>query len=509
MYFLVASDLPVDILSSRSHIPTIISDVAVNVFASANVAANDQAQVAASVLDPAEQTIPATDPSAAVNHDGLKLSEAEAFSPHQSETSDSILRVDSSRIDAVLNLVGELIIGKSILQQALNELARAYPKDPIRGRFSDAMAFQARVLGDLQRSVMKIRMVPVSQLFRRFPRMVRDVAKRCGKEVDLILQGQDTDLDKSLLDAIAEPLTHIVRNCVSHGIETPEERRASGKPEKGAIRLDAYHHASQVVVSVSDDGRGIDLSKVRLKAVKQGVFTKEEAARLTEAEVTDLVFRPGFSTAEEVTEISGRGVGLDVVRTVLQSLKGTVEVQTEVGKGTTFLLRLPLTLAIIKALLFRVEQRLYAIPLNAVAEITRAHESDLHNVDGYEVLQLRNEVLPLMRMGRAAIQRENSQVAKIFVLVIATGGRKLGLIVDSLEGEEELVIKALDDQTVTTDLVSGASILGDGRVVLIMNLAAIIERFSRSRKSLIANTGLLLSGVERQTFAAAPVGSLQ
>jgi len=395
-----------------------------------------------------------------------------------------------------------------MLQQALNELAKLHPREAIRGKFVDAMAFQSRVLGDLQRSVMKVRMVPVEQLFRRFPRMVRDVAKRCGKNIDLVIKGQDTDLDKSLLDAIAEPLTHIVRNSVSHGIESPELRRKNGKPEQGVIRLDAYHHANHVIISVSDDGGGIDIQKVKAKAVKQSVISSAESSRLTDSEAMDLVFRPGFTTADEVTEISGRGVGLDVVRSVLQRLKGTVQIETRLGEGTTFYLKLPLTLAIIKALLFCVEQRLYAIPLNAVAEITRAHETDLHRVESYEVLQLRNQVLPVMRMGRGAHERTTGS-GKIFVLVIAAGERKLGLIVDSLEGEEELVIKALDDQTVTTDLVSGASILGDGRVVLIMNLAGIIERFSKSRSpqdGALASSELLLSQAERRQFAAAAAG---
>ncbi|HEV2732203.1 MAG TPA: chemotaxis protein CheA [Terriglobales bacterium] len=404
---------------------------------------------------------------------------------------ENILRVDAERIDNVLNLVGELIIGKSMLQQAFNEFAKHFPKEAMRGRFSDAMAFQSRVLSDLQRSVMKIRMVPVEQLFRRFPRMVRDVAKQCGKEVELAISGQDTDLDKSLLDAIAEPITHLVRNAISHGIETAEERTRKGKPAHGTLRLSSYHHGNQVIVEVSDDGRGIDAQKIKAKALQQGMVSSEEAGRLSENEILEFVFRPGFSTAEEVTEISGRGVGLDVVQAVLHRLKGTVEIATRPGKGTTFRLKLPLTLAIIKALLFRVEQRLYAIPLNAVAEITRAQESDLHKVDSSEVLQLRNQVLPVVRLGRRRAE-QSGHAEKIFVLVIALGERKLGLIVDALEGEEELVIKALDDHTVSTDLVSGASILGDGRVVLIVNLPAIVERHSKHRPT---ETGDLLAGI--------------
>ena len=389
--------------------------------------------------------------------------------------------MDAARIDIVLNLVGELIIAKSMLQQAVGELTHAHPKDALRGRFSDAMSFQARVLNDLQRSVMKIRMVPVDHLFRRFPRMVRDVARQCGRNVELVISGQDTDLDKGILDSLAEPLTHLVRNAVSHGIETPEERIKLGKPAQGTIRLNAYHQGNQVFVEISDDGRGIATDKIRQRAIQLGFVSAEEAARLTDAETLDLIFRPGFSTAERVTEVSGRGVGMDVVQSVLKRLKATIGVETRPGQGTTFRLKLPLTLAIIKALLFWVEQRLYAIPLSAVVEIARANEAAVHQVDNYEVLQLRNQVLPLVRLGRPAPPDGDRKLQKIFVLVITVSERKFGLIVNGLEGEEELVIKALDDHTFDTDMVSGASILGDGRVVLILNLPAVVEHAAKAQ----------------------------
>ncbi len=510
LILLLATDESKDVVASRCTIPTIISEVNIQVLA-AGVPGERSAAAQKSIPVnpvPAEPVSLLDESFVSEEQTSLEtLPELEATHQFPLQSAENTLRVDSGRIDTVLNLVGELIIGKSMLQQALNELAKLHPREAIRGKFADAMAFQSRVLGDLQRSVMKVRMVPVEQLFRRFPRMVRDVAKRCGKDVELSMKGQDTDLDKSLLDAIAEPLTHIVRNAVSHGIEANDERQKNGKPEKGIIRLDAYHHASHVIISITDDGAGIDPQKVKAKALKQGVISSAEASRLSDTEAIDLVFRPGFSTAEEITEISGRGVGLDVVRSVMQRLKGTVDIQTRIGEGTTFRLKMPLTLAIIKALLFRVEKRLYAIPLNAVAEITRAFESDLHQVESYEVLQLRDQVLPVMRMGRSAGHSNAS--GKIFVLIIAFGERKLGLIVDSLEGEEELVIKALDDQTVTTDLVSGASILGDGRVVLIMNLAAIVERFAKSRseqKSGLPSSELLLSQAERAQSATAGAG---
>lgn len=458
---LVATSSTPEVLTAKCRIPTVTGDV----------------KITPLHLEP--RKVPQPTAAEPVQNSSAAVT-AEVASPEPEASAkpapaENILRVDAERIDNVLNLVGELIIGKSMLQQAINELARRYPKDASRGRFADAMAFQARVLNDLQRSVMKVRMVPVEQLFRRFPRMVRDVARQCGKDVELVLSGENTDLDKGLLDGIAEPITHLVRNSIGHGIETPEERTRAGKPARGTVRLDAYHQGNQVVVEISDDGRGIDVQKVRARAIERGFMKAEEAARASEAAILDLIFRPGFSTADEITEISGRGVGLDVVQNVLQRLKGTVQVESRPGRGTTFRLRLPLTLAIIKALLFRVEHRLYAIPLNAVAEIARAHESDLHRVDNREVLQLRNQVLPMIRLG----DQQNAGATKIFILVTRIGDRKYGLLVNALEGEEELVIKALDDHTVETEMVSGASILGDGRVVLILNLGEIVERFTK------------------------------
>jgi two-component system, chemotaxis family, sensor kinase CheA len=417
--------------------------------------------------------------------------------------SENILRVDAERIDNVLNLVGELILAKSMLQQTVIEFGERFPKDALRGRFSDAMAFQARVLNDLQRSVMKIRMVPVDQLFRRFPRTVRDVARQCGKEVELVVRGGDTDLDKGILDAIAEPLTHLLRNAIGHGIETSAQRIEKSKPPQGTLRLSAYHQGNQVVIEVSDDGAGIEVEKVRQRAIAQGILKAEEATHLTETETLELIFRPGFSTAAEITELSGRGIGLDVVQSVLSRLKGTVQIETQPGRGTTFRLRLPLTLAIIRALLFRVEQRLYALPLNAVAEITRTTEAEIHEVEQYEVLQLRKDVLPLLRLGGIPDHSPESPARKAFVLVINHGERKFGLIVEELAGEEELVIKALDDQSITTDLVSGASILGDGRVVLILNLIALIERFIGRSDEGPRRTGLL-AGLNKILLAPRP-----
>ena len=497
MHVLLASRKSSDEIAQACRIPTVISQVSVEALAvsPSNSAAPNASptpeQGTSSRKERTDDARPQSPPQ--------KTQAASVESQNRKQDShahaENILRVEAERIDNMISLVGELIIGRSMLQQALNEFAPRSQKDPMRLRFGDIMAFQARALNDLQRAVMKVRMVPVEQLFRRFPRMARDVAKQCGREVEVVLQGEDTDLDKSLLDAIAEPLTHLVRNAVGHGIEPAEERVRAGKPAHGTICLNAFHQGNQVVIEISDDGRGIDTRRVRACAIERGLLNPEAAARMSESEVLELIFRPGFSTAEQITELSGRGVGLDVVESVLHRLKGTVEVESNPGEGSHFRLRLPLTLAIIQALLFRVQRQLYAIPLNAVVEIARKKESDLHRVEGREVLQLREHVLPIIRLGQLIRETTSQDDPKIFVLVVAVGERRFGLLVDALAGEEELVIKPLDDHTVETDLVSGASILGDGRVVLIVNLPAVVERFAKWRPE--ANSGrgfeLLLS----------------
>jgi len=418
-----------------------------------------------------------TPDSALDHHDESRDGAAPSGLAHAA--AENTLRVDAERIDTVMNLVGELIIGKSMLQRTIMEFERIHAKDPLRGKFADALSFQARVLGELQKSVMKIRMVPVEQLFRRFPRVVRDVAKLRNKDIGLEIAGQNTDLDKSILDALAEPLAHIVRNAADHGIETAAERETAGKPARGTVRLDAYHEADHVVIEISDDGRGLDRNKILRRAIENGILRTEDTGLLNDSDIMNLIFAPGLSTADEITEISGRGVGLDVVKAAVDNLKGSIELESELGRGTTFRLMVPLTLASIQSLLFRVSGKLYAVPLASVVEITRVTEGDIHRVDDHEVFQLRDQVLTLVRLERLESQQQRALGKRVFVIVIASGTRKFGLAVDSLMGEEELVIKALEDRLVTSPLVSGASILGDGTVVLILNVLAVISYLSR------------------------------
>lgn len=464
----LASSFDKDYIAKKCQIPAVIASVVVEPYLADVTPVAQQPKTAE---EPVIEPTPVQKAAAAETTEG-----AEASAPEAAK-----LRVDAEKIDAVLNLVGELIIGKSMLTQSMNEFDKRFSKDPLKAKFADALAFQARVLNDLQKSVMKIRMVPVEQLFRRFPRVVRDVSKACGKEVGLEVSGQNTDLDKSILDVLAEPLAHLVRNAISHGIESPAEREALCKPKQGTVKLDAYHQGNTVVIEIADDGRGIDRQKVVAKAIATKIVSAEEANRMTEGEALNLIFHPGLSTAEEVTSVSGRGVGMDVVKSVVERLKGTVHIETKLGEGTRFFLKVPLTLAIIKALLFRVQQRLYAVPLASVVEITRAQESEVHRVDQHEVLRLRDEVLTLVRLHRLNRDKASGQ-KKIFVVVIAIGDRKFGLVVDRLVGEEELVIKALDDHLVATEFVSGASILGDGTVVLILNINAVVAKLGRIDK---------------------------
>jgi two-component system, chemotaxis family, sensor kinase CheA len=465
-------------IAQRCHIPAIVSDLRIE---RAVALDNPEHELLGEILG--AQAV-GGDVKAGVHSGGPETSTSTSASAATTVV-ESTLRVDSARIDAVMNLVGELIIGKSMLNRTLIEFDRRHARDPLRAKLFDAVAFQSRVLDELHKCVLKIRMVPVEQLFRRFPRVVRDVAKHCSKDVALEVSGQNTDLDKSILDALAEPLMHVVRNAVDHGIEHAEERIANGKPARGTIFLNSYHQGTQVVIEVRDDGRGIDLGQIRALAVQKGIISDEEVARLSESEALNLIFEPGFSTASEITEVSGRGVGMDVVRSVLDRLKGTVHISSHRGRGTTIQLRAPLTLASIQTLLFRVSGRLFAVPISSVVEIARVSDSEIHHIDRREVLRLREQVLTLVRLDSlsqihaVAVQPENKK-KRSFVVVIGAAEKRFGLIVDALVGEEELVIKALPTEIVSSDLVSGASILGDGTVVLILNVPAVLARYSRS-----------------------------
>jgi len=479
----ISSKHPVDHIAHRCKIPAVVSEVRIEAAERSASTEHDllgdliEAQAAQFTARASESAEPGAAPQTPAASSAVATSAVAAVT-------ESSLRVEAARIDAVMNLVGELIIGKSMLHRTLSEFDVNHARDPVRVKLAEALAFQSRILDELHKCVLKIRMVPVEQLFRRFPRVVRDIAKLCGKDVALEVSGEHTDLDKGILDALSEPLTHLVRNAVDHGIEPADERLSAGKPARGTVFLDAHHQGTQVIIEIRDDGRGIDLERVRQHAVRNGLIKADDAARLRDQDVVNLIFEPGFSTAAEVTEVSGRGVGMDVVRTVLDRLKGTVHVVSTPGKGTSIQLRVPLTLASIQTLLFRIGGRLFAVPLSAVVEITRIQDQEIHQVDKREVLRLREQILTLVRLNQMSrihpVELSSSKKTKNFVVVIGIAEKRFGLVVDSLVGEEELVIKALPGEIVTSDLVSGASILGDGTVVLILNVPAILSRLSRS-----------------------------
>jgi two-component system chemotaxis sensor kinase CheA len=475
----LASMQPEERIAQRCRIPAIVSELRIERAANLDTSEHD---LLGDILEAQAAGVAA---KTMENGGNGEASKAPSGVSAAAAVAESTLRVDAARIDAVMNLVGELIIGKSMLNRALTELDQRHSRDPVRAKLSDAVAFQSRVLEELHKCVLKIRMVPVEQLFRRFPRLVRDVAKQCGKDVALELSGQNTDLDKGILDALSEPLMHLVRNAVDHGVEHAEERISANKPARGTIYLNAYHQGTQVVIEVRDDGRGIDLAHVRSLAVEKGMLKADEAERLSDSEALNLIFEPGLSTAAEVTEVSGRGVGMDVVRTVLDRLKGTVHISSNKGRGTTIQLRAPLTLASIQTLLFRVGGRLFAVPLSSVVEITRINDNEIHRIDRREVLRLREQVLTLVRLNNlsrihAVDVPAEAKRKRNFVIVIGAAEKRFGLLVDSLVGEEELVIKALPTEIISSDLVSGASILGDGTVVLILNVPAVLARLSRA-----------------------------
>ena len=412
----------------------------------------------------------------AIAHKGAL--EAKGESARQDKLARSTtIRVESERMDQIMDLVGELVIGRSMIARLFSEFEERFPREEMLGRFAYVNSFIERSLSDLQRSVMKLRMVPIDRVFKRFPRVVRDLAKASNKDIKLMIHGQETEVDKGLVDMIGEPLIHILRNAIDHGIETMEEREALGKERQGTISLEAYHQGNDIIIEVKDDGRGIDVKKIKEKALEKGLISKGAMEKMDDKDAIDFIFLPGFSTAKVVSEVSGRGVGMDVVRSVVDGLRGSVRVKTEVGAGTTFMLRFPLTLAIIKALMFSACDRLFAIPLASVKEITRVFVKEVALINGKEVLRMREKVIPLVRLEEVLnLGSRSRKMDKLFVVIVSIEDKDIGIAVNKLVGEEELVIKSVTDQWVNTNIVGGASILGNGQVVLILNPLVLIKK---------------------------------
>jgi two-component system chemotaxis sensor kinase CheA len=377
------------------------------------------------------------------------------------------VRVDIDRLDVLLNLVSELIIQKTRLE-GLEGIERTQ-------QYNEAIEYLERITTSLHDAVMKVRMVPVETVFNRFPRMIRDISKELGKEVELIMSGEETELDRTVIDEIGDPLIHLLRNSCDHGIESREQRRNLGKPECGRIELKAYQDGNNVVIEVGDDGQGINVEKVKKKAVERGLVSKEMASNLTKKDVIDFLFKPSFSTADHITDLSGRGVGLDVVKTKIETLGGMVEVETELGSGSRFFIRLPLTLAIIQALLVMVGDEKYAIQLSSVHKITNILPTDIKTVQKQEVVMYRNTVIPVVRLDEVLeVPRENPADQKTLTLVIVKKGERLtGIVVDRIIGQQEIVQKSLGRFFSGIKVITSATILGDGNVALILDVNAL------------------------------------
>ena len=397
-------------------------------------------------------------------------SRQDSAAPPKPKTSTTI-RVDHERLDHLMNLIGELIINRNrfaMLSKSLEE--NPDQVEQVAQQLTESTYAMARISDDLQDTIMQVRMVAVSAVFSRFPRLVRDLSRKSGKDVELITEGEETELDKSIVEVIGDPLVHLIRNSMDHGLEGREERIAAGKPPTGRVWLRAYHKGNSVAIEVEDDGRGIDPEKMRMVAVRKGLMSEEEAARLDDREAVDLIFAPGFSSAEKITDISGRGVGMDVVRTNIKNLKGTVNVTSELGKGSKMTLVLPLTLAIIDALMVTVAGATYAIPLDAVSETTKIEAETLTDVSGRKAVTLRDEVLGIVELTDLLGLPKNTNQREILpVVVITDNDRRLGLVVDRLLERQEVVIKPLGTYLGDIDGISGATIMGDGSVVLILD----------------------------------------
>ncbi|GAA7323724.1 chemotaxis histidine kinase/response regulator CheAY2 [Helicobacter pylori] len=414
---------------------------------------------------------------------------------------EQTVRVDVRRLDHLMNLIGELVLGKNRLIRIYGDVEERYDGEKFLEELNQVVSSISAVTTDLQLAVMKTRMQPVGKVFNKFPRMVRDLSRELGKSIELIIEGEETELDKSIVEEIGDPLIHIIRNSCDHGIEPLEERRRLNKPETGKVQLSAYNEGNHIVIKISDDGKGLDPVMLKEKAVEKGVISERDAEGMSDREAFNLIFKPGFSTAKVVSNVSGRGVGMDVVKTNIEKLNGIIEIDSEVGVGTTQKLKIPLTLAIIQALLVGVQEEYYAIPLSSVLETVRISQDEIYTVDGKSVLRLRDEVLSLVRLSDIfkvdAILESNSDV---YVVIIGLADQKIGVIVDYLIGQEEVVIKSLGYYLKNTRGIAGATVRGDGKITLIVDVGAMMDM----AKSIKVNITTLMNESENTKSKNSP-----
>lgn len=411
------------------------------------------APVPAVVKDDKKPAAPAKKKQAIQHHDNMKSGQS--------------VRVGIEKLDSLMNLVGELVINKTRLEQIGNTHRIA--------ELVETVEQMDRVTGDLQSIVMKVRMVPVGQVFNRFPRVVRDLAKELNKEVNLTIEGEDTELDRTVIDEIGDPLVHLIRNSMDHGVEHPDDREAKGKSRVGQVGLIARHEGNNVIIMVTDDGAGINAAKVRSKAVEKGVVTQEDADNMTDAEAVRLVFLPGFSTSDVITDVSGRGVGMDVVRTTIEALGGVIDVETKENEGSIFKIKLPLTLAIIQALLVNVQEEIYAIPLAAIDSTINITPEDIKTIQNKETIVIRGEIIPIVRLDKALNLEATEDAEELYVVIVHVGDKKCGIIVDKLIGQQEIVIKTLGKLLSGIKIISGATVLGNGQIALILDVAILMQ----------------------------------
>lgn len=408
-----------------------------------------------------------------VQKEAAKIEKSGSEKEKSSETKKTVnkpvasrtVRVDIERLDTLMNLVSELIIIKNGLETVENQ----------NSNFSEQIEYLERITTNLHDAVMKVRMVPIERVFNRFPRLIRDLSRKLNKQMVLHMSGEETELDRTVIDEIGDPLVHLIRNAGDHGLETPDVRVRSGKDPTGNVYLRAYQDGNNVVIEVAEDGAGIDIQKVKNKAINSGAITYDQAEGMTDKELVDLLFRPSFSTTDKISDVSGRGVGLDVVKTKIEALGGIVEVKTELGSGSTFIIRLPLTLAIIQALMVELNNEKYAIPLNSIQNIEEVKLTDIKYIQNKEVINLRGSVIPIIRLhGILDLVEDESDKDSITVVIVSKGDKKAGLVIDSLIGQQEIVIKTLGKYLTNIKMIAGATILGDGEVALILDVNTLV-----------------------------------
>ena len=446
--------------------------------------AEDQARRASKGIAPKspEEIAPATSaaPAPAARPAPSRERDTDKKVPAASSSSavaqEQTIRVEVKRLDHLMNLIGELVLGKNRLLKIYDDVEERYEGEKFLEELNQVVSSLSLVTTDIQLAVMKTRMLPIAKVFNKFPRMIRDLSRDLGKQIDLEISGEETELDKSIVEEIGDPLVHIIRNSCDHGIEDPETRKAMGKPEKGLVQLKAYNEGNHIVVEIVDDGKGLDADMLKSKSIEKGIITEREADAMSEKEAFGLIFRPGFSTAAKVTNVSGRGVGMDVVKTNIEKLNGIIDIESEVGKGTVMKLKIPLTLAIIQSLLVGTQEEFYAIPLASVLETVRVPIDDIYTIDGKNVLRLRDEVLSLVRLSDVfGVEKVFDGGDHTYVVIIGVAEAKLGIIVDTLVGQEEIVIKSMGDYLQNIPGIAGATIRGDGRVTLIIDVGAMME----------------------------------